>query len=148
MKNWTILDELKADQRPMVASCLALVGPKQDLADIHDKLKDMFERIYIFHVPDDYGEFPDTTGYSKENWESLESTMEDPALYPFMTKAVDAIVEFNNNRMTTLDRLSCRDIESFVHAPKFGGKIWAVAGFIRAFEPYKEMKIIVPHTIH
>jgi len=150
MKDWTIIDELKDDERRVEGSVLALVGPQRFILEIEQQLKEMFEKLYTFYIPDDFGEFPDTLGYTSKDFKNLESEMEDTALFPFMQKALDAVLDFNNKRQATLDKLGYMDIESFLHAPKFGGKVWAVAGFVRAFaaDYLNKSKIIVPGTIH
>ena len=150
MKDWTIIDELKDDERRVEGSVLALVGPQRFILEIEQQLKEMFEKLYTFYITDDFGEFPDTLGYTSKDFKNLESEMEDTALFPFMQKALDAVLDFNNKRQATLDKLAYTDIEGFLHAPKFGGKVWAVAGFVRAFSPdyLNKSKIIVPGTIH
>ena len=148
-KEWTILDDLKDDDREVCGSVLAVVGPQKLLEDMEDPLKECYEKLHLFYIPDDYGEFPDTLGYTSKNWKTLEQDMEDPNLFPFMQKALDAVLDFNNKRQDTLDRLGYRDVESFLHAPKFGGKIWAAAGFVRAYSPdyLKKAQTFVPGNI-
>ena len=131
-----VSEGLKHDTREVLSSSIAFVGPQRLLSVIeNNEIKEMFSKVYWFHIPDDYGEFPDTTGYTKKNWENLESELEDNNLYPFMQKALDAIVEFNNKRAQSFAKMDYMDVEGFLHSPKFGGKVWAVGGAVRGFPP-------------
>lgn len=121
--------------RQIFSSILCIAGPQKEYSSIRGQLEKTFDKVLFFDVPDDYGEFPDTTGYTSENFEQLESTMEDPALYPYMTKCVDAVMEHNRSRAGTLVMLGYKDVEDFIHSPKFGGKLYVVAGIVKAFPP-------------
>lgn len=118
-------------------SIIALAGPKGDIWFAKKKFEkeNMFDRIITFDVPDDYGEFPDTTGYTKEDWEKITLHKEDGALYPFMTKCMDAVLDFTNKESDQLDRLGYRQIEKNVHWPKFGGNIFACTGHVTGYAP-------------
>ena len=132
--------------RQVFGTVIAIAGPKNLTGLIKDKLKELYDQIYIFDVPDDYGEFPDTTGYTSENFEEFESEVEDSNLYPFMTKCIDAVMEYNNKRMNTLVNLGYIQVEGFLHAPKFGGKVFASAGIVKAFAP--NFKLEAVNAIH
>lgn len=118
-------------------SIIALAGPRSDLwyAKKGFEKEKMFDRIITFDVPDDYGEFPDTTGYTAEDWEKITLSQEDGALYPFMTKCMDAVLEFTNKEADAFDRLGYYRIEKSVHWPKFGGTIFACTGHVTAVRP-------------
>jgi len=124
-------------------SVIAVAGPTKEIQNMKESFK-MFDKIYTFDVPDDYGEFPDTTGYTREDFDKIESIMEDPALLPYMTKCVDAVMEYNNTRSASLEKLGYIDIEAVLQAPKFGGRIFAAVGFVKAFEP---QRIISPKSM-
>jgi len=113
-------------------SVIAIAGPQRLVKNMKADLEhaNLFELIHVFEIPDDYGEFPDTTGYTAENWETMESVMEDPALYPFMTKCMDVCLDFTNKKEKELDILGHDEINKFVHWPKFGGKVFAVTGHV------------------
>ena len=97
---------------------------------VNKEIEDIFDEVKIFEIPDDYGEFPDTTGYTADNWETMSSDVEDSNLYPYMTKAMDAALEFVNRRYKTADKLGFKSLEKHIHWPKFGGKIFAVTGHV------------------
>lgn len=121
------------DKRDIQGSIIALAGPKRDIESIKPNIDKMFEKVIIFNIPDDYGEFPDTTGYEADNYTEFVSDMEDSNLYPYMMKCIDAVDDYNSSRSTILEKLGYRDIEAILTAPKFGGKVWCVAGIIKAF---------------
>lgn len=108
---------------------IAIAGPKKEIEKLKDK---RFEKVYYFPVPDNYGEFPDTTGYTAKNWMELESNLEDPALKPFMDKCMDAALQFTNDREKYCDKLGYINILKELFWPKFGGKVFAVIGSVSA----------------
>ena len=117
-------------------SMIAIAGPKREIWQIKKDLEQgkMFDKIVLFDVPDDYGEFPDTTGYTAENWETMTSDQEDGSLYGFMTKCMDACLDFSNKQADLADRLGLIEIHKNVHWPKFGGNIFAVTGHVTAVQ--------------
>ena len=125
--------------------CLALAGPKRQIDEITRAIamESGFSKVLKVYVPDDYGEFPDTSGYTREDFAELESSMEDPALYPFMTKCLDFVVEWNGKRMDKADKRGFVNTESFLHWPKFGGKVFACAGIVKAEHPFSDRSMIV-----
>jgi hypothetical protein len=118
-------------------SMLALAGPKADVWYAKKKFEaqKMFDRIVTFDVPDDYGEFPDTTGYTSQDWEKITLQQEDGALYPFMTKCMDVVLEYTNHQADHLDRMGYQNIEKNVHWPKFGGTMFACTGHVTGYAP-------------
>ena len=138
-------DFLKNDDREVVGSIIVIAGPKRETHDMWKELKPLFEKYVVFDVTDDYGEFPDTQGYTAKQFSEMESSMEDPALFPFMTKCLDAVMEYNASRVSMMDKLGYHDIEGFIHTPKFGGKIFAVVGMVRAYKP--RVAIVQPKPI-
>ena len=122
-------------------SMIALAGPKGDLwhAKKEFEKNKMFDRIVTFDVPDDYGEFPDTTGYTAENWEQIVLHKEDGALYSFMTKCMDAVLDYTNKQSDHLDRLGYTDIQKNVHWPKFGGNIFCCTGHVTGYAPANQI---------
>src|SRR4030065_2229844 len=115
------------DRRDVLGSIMALVGPKNETNKIKSNMEKMFDKLVVFDIPDDYGEFPDTTGYEADDYTQFESDMEDSNLYPYMMKCIDAVEDYNNSRSKTLEILGYRDIEAILTAPKYGGKVWCVA---------------------
>jgi len=137
-KSQTWVQDLEQDDRELYSSILVLTGPKSIILSEEmelPKLKEMFDKVLTFFIPDDYGEFPDTSGYTAENWEELESELEDPALFRYTQKALDAVVEFNEKRMKQMDKRGYTEIEGFLHVPKFGNRVFAVGGFVRGYSP-------------
>lgn len=124
------------DGRDVYYSILVLCGPKHLREELSiDELKQNFNKVLMFYIPDDYGNFPDTSGYTAENFKNMESDSEDPALFKQMQKCVDAVVEYNNKKIKHLVRMDFREVEGIIASPKFGGKIFAVAGIIKAIPP-------------
>ena len=117
-------------------SMIAIAGPKAEIWQIKKDLEQakMFDKVVLFDVPDDYGEFPDTTGYTEENWEAITLDQEDGSLYGFMTKCMDACLDFSNKQADLADRLGLVEIHKNVHWPKFGGNIFAVTGHVTAVQ--------------
>jgi len=115
-------------------SIIAFVGPRHEISRIQG-LDEMFDKVMLFDIPDDYGEFPDTSGYTKENWGHLESAMEDPALFGHMTKCMDAVLDWTNSRASIAAQMFYQNVENLIMWPKFGGKIFAVAGVVKAHKP-------------
>jgi len=128
---------------------IAVAGPTRETKGIKGVLlKEGFDEVHIFDVPDDYGEFPDTTGYEREDWATIESDMEDPALFPFMTKCMDACLQFTLKWERTFDLLGHVHIENNLHWPKFGGKVFAVTGHITSFKPDMQALVNVPISLN
>lgn len=115
-------------------SIMAIAGPAADLSEIkkNGNLKKMYDKIHYFDIPDDYGEFPDTSGYTADNWEQLESTMEDGNLYPYMQKCLDAVMDYTKGMADHAEKNGYWNIKETLQWPKFGGKIFAIVGFVRA----------------
>jgi len=112
---------------------MAIAGPRREIEQMNlNELSEMFGHVEVFEVPDDYGEFPDTTGYTEERWENIVLDQEDGAVFPFMTKCMDCCMEFVNKRVDIADKLGFVNIEKNVHWPKFGGKVFAVTGHVTA----------------
>ena len=127
--------------------CLALAGPKALLSEIRE-VYDTFNKVFRIVVPDDYGEFPDTTGYTQKDFETMESDMEDPALYPFMQQAMDRCLDWADKKASLADKMGLVDIENVIQWPKFGGKIFAVAGIVKAWYPNEPSMIAIPGQRH
>ena len=115
-------------------SIIALAGPKKVTWPIRKDLQGMYDRIITFDIPDDYGEFPDTSGYTAQNWEQMQSNREDGSLFPFMTKCMDAVLEYTNDQVKRLDKADYIEIKQDVQWPKFGGDVFAVVGHVTAHE--------------
>ncbi len=117
-------------------SCIVLAGPKRLTDEItNDELREMFDEVHVFDIPDDYGIFPDTTGYDREDFATIESDMEDPALYAYMTKCMDCAIDFTTRRGDIADKLGYRGIEQSIHWPKEGSPVFAVTGHVTASTP-------------
>ena len=134
------------DGRDVYYSILVLCGPRHLEEALHlAELRQKFSKVIMFNIPDDYGEFPDTSGYTKKDFKKLELDMEDPALFKYMQKCVDAVVEYNNKKVKHLDKMAFTEIEGILASPKFGGKVFAVAGLVKAIPPGTQYtKMAVP----
>ncbi len=111
-------------------SIIAVAGPKSDIWKLKKNLEKTFDRVISFDVPDDYGEFPDTSGYIKDDWENIKIDKEDGSLYSFMTKCMDAAIDFTNKKTDEMDNRGFVEIEKAVHWPRFGGNIFAATGHV------------------
>ncbi len=140
MGKLSLKESLENDQRPCHGSVIAITGPK---ALIHEMEKDLkadgnkkgFEKVYVFDLPDNYGEFPSNVGYVVDNYYDIESDQEDDALDSHMKKCLGAVVEFNDIRMKFLDKMGFTKIEGFLHGNMEGEKVYALVGFVRAWPP-------------
>ena len=115
---------------------LAVTGPQHLLPIVNElsTITDLNE-IKLFPTPDDYGMFPDTSGYTEDNWQEQVLTLEDSNLYPYMTKCMDCVIDYTSKRSSTLDMLGYKNIETFIHWPKFGGMVYAVIGVVKGESP-------------
>ena len=123
-------------------SIIAVAGPKADVWKLKKELEKDFDRVITFDVPDNYGEFPDTSGYVKKDWESIVIDKEDGSLYSFMTKCMDAAIDFTNKKSDELDTRGFVNIEKAVHWPRFGGNIFAATGHVTGER--KTSPLVVP----
>lgn len=128
-------------------SIIALAGPKSEVWSIKKALErdTEFDRVITFDVPDDFGEFPDTSGYVKEDWENIVIDKEDGSLYAFMTKCMDAAIDFTNKKADELDNRGFIQIEKTVHWPRFGGNIFAATGHVTGKR--KDSPLFMPRKV-
>lgn len=110
-------------------------------SELMEKLTEYFDERHFFQMPDNYGNFPDTTGYLMERWQDLKPELEDSNTYPWMTKCIDAVVEFSNRRWGTLDRLGYKGLGKVTLATRFGGRLFAAIGIVQARPPEYEQPI-------
>ena len=140
------------DGRDVYYSILVLCGPRHlEEAVGLAELRQSFSKVVMFNIPDDYGEFPDTSGYTSKEFATMESDSEDPALFKHMQKCVDAVVEYNNKKSKHLDRMGFTEVEGIIASPKFGGKVFAVAGLIKGIPPgmnYTKMAVPMPGSMN
>ena len=113
-------------------SIIAIAGPerlaKQTRAAILGE--DKFNKVVCFAHPDDYGDYPDTSGYERDDWESIELLDEDGNLYKYIMKCVDAVDDYVNKKYKfACDRFPGQ-VEKNVHWPKEGGKMFFVTGHV------------------
>ena len=107
---------------------------------------DVFSRVVRFPIPDDYGEFPDTTGYESGNFENMASDMEDPALLKFMMRGIDCVDEANETAGKRCD-MKYDYVENFMSIPKFGSRVFLCVGVTMVDEQHESRIIQVPTTI-
>ena len=127
-----------------ILEALSLAGPitpqslrweVKTVSELQTRLNDLVEEVRFIEMPDDYGNFPETMGYNSPKWEELVPELQDEQTYPYMTKAVDAVVEFTNRRWTTLDKIGYRDLGKLAMATRFGGRIFAAIGIVNGGPP-------------
>lgn len=114
-------------------SCMAIAGSSGEIGNMHSKLIGTFNDVFTFSIPDDHGNFPDTTGYEAKNFAELESTIEDPALFRSMQRCLDAVVDKVDRKFERYCRQYPGRVEKFVHWPKFGGSVFGVVGFVNVY---------------
>jgi len=122
-------------------SIIAIAGAKREL----DKIKfpsNTFDKVLKFPCPDDHGEFPDMGAYESRtvdkdgnavvshDWKKFASEMEDSQLRPYMLKCVDAVMDYMTKEAEFLEKMSFRNIMTTMNGHKFGGTVFAVAGFV------------------
>lgn len=118
-------------------SIIAMAGTTRDLemaSQFPPEVK--WDRVVKVEIPDDHGEFPDVSGYESKDFQEFESKMEDGQLFPYMTKCVDAVVDFTTKNAARLEGLNFRNIHSAIHGMNTGGNIFVVAGFVD-YEPLR-----------
>lgn len=124
-----------------VNSILAIAGPQRELQKMRIPEK-TYDKVVRFYTPDDHGEFPDMGAYESRHtdedgneyvshdWETFKSDMEDCQLYPYMLKCVDAVADYMMKQAELLERLNFINIKTTMNGHKFGGKVFAIAGFV------------------
>ena len=114
--------------------CMAIAGTSEEVGKLHQAMIGIYNDVYTFSTPDDHGSFPDTQGYTSENFAELESSVEDPALFAVMQKCMDAVMDRVDRRYDRFCvQFPASRVEKFIHWPKFGGKVFAVVGFVKVF---------------
>jgi len=113
-------------------SIIAISGPEIETRKArHDILSEqLYNKVLAFGHPDDYGLYPDTSGYDSDNWEDVELLDEDGNLFRHMTKCMDAVLEYVNKKYKKASNLYPGEIEKSIHWPKKGGKMFFVTGHV------------------
>ena len=112
-------------------SVIVMAGTARDLALASDFPPDVkWDKVVKIAIPDDHGQFPDTSGYEMADFQSFETDMEDHQLFPYMTKAVDACLDFLNRNGDRLVKLNFRNIHTSMSGMNTGGDMFVVAGFV------------------
>jgi len=130
-----------------INSIIAITGRAREIDKIHFP-PGVYDKIHKFPCPDDHGEFPDMGAYEtraidengnviiSHDWEQFQSHMEDSQLYPYMLKCADAVTDYLTGEAELLERLGMSNIMTTMNGHKFGGRVFAVAGFVRYQPPY------------
>ena len=112
-------------------SIIAMAGTKADLIHACRFPSDVkFDKVVKVEIPDSHGLFPDLSAYDSADFASFESTSEDGQLHRYMTKCVDAVLDFTSKNTERLEKLNFRNINCQMHGMKTGGQIFCVAGFV------------------
>lgn len=111
-----------------LSSIIALAGPQKIVEKID--FPSMFDKVLKFYIPGDHGEFPDTSGYTRDDWEKISLTMEDSQLWPHMKRCMDAVLDFVDSKNKILDKLGMVNIKTEIQWPRFGGDVFGVCGFV------------------
>lgn len=110
---------------------IAMAGTKEDLQIACQFPPDItWDKVVKIEIPDDHGEFPDTSGYNLKKWAAFESNREDSQLHGYMQKCVDAVLDFVTRNSERLSTLHFKNIESIVTGMNEGGSIFVLAGFV------------------
>jgi len=115
----------------------AISGPIAKIKPLGEHLMAKFKKVELFPTPNDCGDFPNTEGYTAANWAQFESENEDGALFPFMTKCMDAVLDYTDNKYERQCNQYPGRVEKHIHWPKFGGDVFAVTGHV----------LVYPHRI-
>ena len=113
--------------------CMAIAAGDEEANSLHRAMCGIYNDVYVFKVPDDYGEFPSTEGYTAENFAQMESSVEDPALFKFMQKCMDSVMDRVDRKFERFCTQYPGCVEKVIHWPKFGGKVFAVVGFVKVY---------------
>ncbi len=128
-------------------SIIAIAGTKADLQIATQFPPDVnWDKIVKVEIPDNHGEFPDTSGYDSKDWMNFESNREDSALLRYIQKCVDAVLDFITKNSDRLSALQFQNIKSTVAGMKTGGDIFALAGFV-SYEPMLSSKSRNIHVV-
>lgn len=121
---------------------LAVAGPESEAKKArYDMLESgLYNKVYAFGHPDDYGDYPDTSGYNDDQWESIELLDEDSNLWKYMQKCMDCVLEYVNKRYSHCCDMFPGSVAKHIHWPKKGGKLFFVTGHVVV-----ESKIIMPN---
>jgi hypothetical protein len=111
-------------------SVITLAGSVEDLAKVQFPLETKFDRRIDIVIPDDHGDFPDTSGYTRADYENLVLTEEDGALYRYMMNALDATEDYLDKKSSTLAAFGFKDVQKVIHGHNFGGRVFALVGFV------------------
>jgi hypothetical protein len=123
-------------------SIIALSGPHAELQSIQFPDEVKFDRRIDFPTPPSgVGNFPDTSGYTRRDYEKLSLTNEDSQLHKYMMKCVDAVDQFASQKIKSLEKLGMDDIRFDMHGNSMGGTVFAIVGFIH----YRAPRITVVH---
>jgi len=122
-----------ADDRIICGSIITFTTPEYLVSKLDIPwFKEKFNKVLIFRIPDSYGEFPDTTGYENSDWQNLETQCEDPALFKYMQRAIDAVIDYNDKKIRQYEKRGWIKVEGILQAPKFGAKIFCASGIVKA----------------
>ena len=120
--------------KPMkIYSCMAIAGESGDIGEVHRQSVGLYNDVGTFSIPDDFGWYPSTEGYTAENFAQMESTIEDPALWSSMQKCMDYVMDHVDKKYERFCTQYPGRVEKFIHWPKFGGKVFAVIGFVKVY---------------
>ena len=111
-------------------SILSLIGPKHLIAPIKKDMLRLFNKVVLVTTPADAGDFPDTSGYTSDDWEDYESDCEDPALWRSMQKAMDATMDYVDKKYEFACDRYMGEINKTINWPKFGGQVSGVTGHV------------------
>ena len=111
-------------------SIIAIAGPRPAIDQMAEELRMLYDQVVLFGVSDDFGDFPDTSGYNRNDYEKIELHDEDPQLLLVMKNCLDAVDSYCDKKMRFLARMNFSDVRYDLQGNTLGGKIFALAGFV------------------
>lgn len=118
-------------------SIIAMSGTKRDLQQAAQFPPDVkWDKVVLVEIPDDHGEFPTTSGYTRKDFVNFESVSEDSQLYGYMKKCIDVVDDFltkNDNQTLIPTMVGMNE----------GGSVFILAGLflppdhplVKSYEP-------------
>jgi len=119
-----------------IKSMMAAAGPNPFLYIFAEPFKNIgLDKLVIIETPADVGMFPDTSGYTIDNYKEKLLELEDSFLYPYLTKTVDAVVDWLDKRAKTLEKLGYREIWTFLEGHNSSEAVYVIMGTVKAWNP-------------
>ncbi len=129
-------------------SIIAIAGPRPAIDQMAEELRMLYDQVVLFGISDNFGEFPDTSGYTRDDYEKIELREEDPQLLKVMKNCLDSVDYYCDKKMKFMAKMNFSDVRYDLHGNTLGGKIFALAGFVHHGPMMQNVgkRIIVAHA--